>query len=74
MLARFFHAEKAILVTGAGTGAIRWGLTAMLKPNSRVLVHKAPVYPTTLTSLNGLNATLIEADFNDLEDIRKVMQ
>ncbi|WP_276768434.1 aminotransferase class V-fold PLP-dependent enzyme [Dielma fastidiosa] len=74
VLARFFHAEKAILVTGAGTGAIRWGLTAMLKPNSRVLVHKAPVYPTTLTSLNGLNATLIEADFNDLEDIRKVMQ
>lgn len=74
VLARFFHAEKAILVTGAGTGAIRWGLSAMMKTNSKVLVHKAPVYPTTLSSLNGLNAVLIEADFNDLDDIRKVMK
>ncbi len=73
VLARYFHAEKAILVTGAGTGAIRFGLSAMIRPNDTVLVHKAPVYPTTLTTLQGLNAQLVEADFNDLEEIKQVM-
>lgn len=73
VLAKFFNAEKAILVTGAGTGAIRYGLSAMLKPNSNVLIHKAPVYPTSLQTLQGLQANVIEADFNCLEDIERKM-
>ena len=44
VLAAYFNVEKALLVTGAGTGAIRWGLQAILKPNSTLLVHKAPLY------------------------------
>lgn len=73
VLARFFHAEKCMLVTGAGTGAIRWGLMAMLGPNQKILVHKAPIYPTTLTTLQGLNTTIIEADFNDVEQLKHVL-
>lgn len=74
VLAHYFHAEKCILVTGAGTGAIRFALMASISANAKVLVHKAPVYPTTLTSLQGLNAQLIEADFNNIEELRQVLQ
>lgn len=74
VIARYFHAEKAILVTGAGTGAIRYGLTAMVQPSSNILIHKAPVYPTSLITLQGLHANLIEADFNDLDDIKSKME
>lgn len=74
VLADFFHTEKALLVTGAGTGAIRFGLTSMLPGNGTVLVHKAPVYPTTLNTLKGLNAHIVEADYNDLQDIKDVLK
>lgn len=74
VLAKFFHAEKAILVTGAGTGAIRYALTAMLPAGGNILVHKAPPYPTTLTTLEGLQANLIEADFNDLEELKHIIK
>ena len=73
VLATFFHSEKVLLVTGAGTGAIRCGLAALLPPSGTVLVHKAPIYPTTLTTLKGRNTRIVEADFNDCDDIRKVM-
>ena len=73
VLASFFHSEKVLLVTGAGTGAIRCGLAALLPPSGTVLVHKAPIYPTTLTTLKGRNTRIVEADFNDCDDIRKVM-
>lgn len=74
VLARFFNVEKATLVIGAGTGALRSGIVAMFPVNGTILVHKAPVYPTTLASLNGINANLIEADFNDLEELTNVLQ
>ncbi|MEG0577177.1 MAG: aminotransferase class V-fold PLP-dependent enzyme [Bacilli bacterium] len=73
VLAKYFHAEKAILVTGAGTGAIRNGLMAMIGSNANILIHNAPIYPTTLNTLNGIHANLIKADFNHLEDIKSVM-
>ena len=43
VLAEAFHAEAAALVQGAGTGAIRAGLAALLNPGQRLLVHDAPV-------------------------------
>ena len=43
VLADAFHAQAAALVQGAGTGAIRAGLAALLKPGQRLLVHDAPV-------------------------------
>ena len=74
VLAAYFNVEKALLVTGAGTGAIRWGLQAILKPNSTLLVHKAPLYPTTKVSIEGLNINCIEADFNDSNDLLQVLE
>ena len=34
-----FDAPAALLVRGSGTGAIRWALTACLKPGDAILVH-----------------------------------
>ncbi len=74
VIADIFHAEACILVRGAGSGAIRFGLHSMLKPGEKILVHKAPVYSTTATSLEMLNIPVIEADYNDLHEIRRVMK
>ena len=42
-----FDAPAALLVRGSGTGAIRWALTACLKPGDAILVHTSPIYTTT---------------------------
>lgn len=73
VLASFFHAEKALLVTGSGTGALRWGLTVMCEPGSTILVHTANIYPTTEVSINSMGLKTVRANFNDLQDIKKVM-
>lgn len=64
VLARFFNAEKSMLVRGSGTAAIRMALTAAVKPGGNLLIHGAPVYPTTATSIAGLGLQTIVADFN----------
>ena len=76
VIADFFGAEKAVLVRGSGTGAIKWGIYSILKdkPARRVLVHKAPVYPTTAVTLEMMGAHLIEADFNDMENLTEVLE
>ncbi|MDR0760585.1 MAG: aminotransferase class V-fold PLP-dependent enzyme [Treponema sp.] len=63
-LADFFESEDAVLVRGAGTGAIRSALTACFKNRDRLLVHTAPVYPTTLAACVMMGLTLVETDFN----------
>lgn len=73
VLADTFHAEAAILVQGAGTGAIRAGLAALLKPGERLLVHKAPVYPTTRSIASQMGLQLVEADFNNLDALRQAI-
>lgn len=73
VIADLFDGEACILVRGAGSGAIRFGLHSMLKPGEKILVHKAPVYSTTATSLEMLNLPAVEADYNDPDDIRRVM-
>jgi Cys/Met metabolism PLP-dependent enzyme len=65
VLARFFGSQAAMLVRGAGTMAIRLALHACLKPGDTILVHQAPVYPTTLTSLQMLGIQSIAVDFHD---------
>ncbi len=74
VIADFFDGEACILVRGAGSGAIRFGLHSMLKPGDKILVHKAPVYITTAASLDMLNISSIEADFNNPDDIQRVMK
>ena len=74
VLADAFHAPAAALVQGAGTGAIRAGLAALLKPGQRLLVHNAPVYPTTQVIIEQMGLTLITADFNDLSALKQVIE
>lgn len=73
VIAAFFGAEDCILVRGAGSGAIRFGLHAMVRPNSEILVHKAPIYPTTKTSMEMMGVRPVEADFNREEEVIRVL-
>ncbi|ECG8589766.1 aminotransferase class I/II-fold pyridoxal phosphate-dependent enzyme [Salmonella enterica subsp. salamae] len=73
VLADAFHAEAAVLVQGAGTGAIRAGLAALLKPGQRLLVHDAPVYPTTQVLIEQMGIALVRADFNDLYAVERAI-
>jgi hypothetical protein len=65
VLADFFGADAAALVQGAGTGAIRSALRAVLDEGEELLIHRAPVYRTTAVTLRGLGVRTTEADFND---------
>ncbi|MER7398307.1 aminotransferase class V-fold PLP-dependent enzyme [Streptomyces sp. NPDC000151] len=65
VLADFFGAEDAALVQGAGTGAIRAALSAVLGAGDPLLIHRAPVYRTTAVTLRGLGMAVTEVDFND---------
>lgn len=73
VLADFFSAEAAALVGGAGTGALRAGLAAILKPSETLLVHDAPIYPTTRVSIEQMGIQVILADFNQLADVKRVI-
>lgn len=70
VIARMFSSESAVLVQGAGTGAIRVGLAVLLKPGGRLLVHNAPVYPTTAMIAEQTGLSLIRADYNDTVKLR----
>lgn len=66
-----FDAEDAVLVRGAGTGALRWSLVACVRPGGTVLVHDAPVYPTTKVTLDTMGCSTVVADFNDAASIER---
>lgn len=74
VIASIFDAEACILVRGAGSAAIRFGLHSMLHAGDNILVHAAPVYNTTMTSLEMMDIGTVEADFNDPDDIVKTMK
>ncbi len=67
-----FDAPAALLVRGSGTGAIRWALTACLKPGDAILVHTSPIYTTTQVTIDAMGLRPIRADFNDLEQLKAV--
>lgn len=69
VLADLFGAEDAALVRGAGTGAIRSALAAMVRPGGRVLVHRAPIYPTTRATFGAMGLQPVEADFHWAEEL-----
>ena len=73
VIADFFDDEKAILVRGSGTGAIRYALSSIFKANDKVLVHTAPIYSTTKTSFEMLGLEPVACDYNDLSSIRKCL-
>lgn len=76
VIAEFFNSEAAVLVRGSGTAAIKWGLYSILdeKKVRKVLVHKAPVYPTTDITFKMMGIEKIEADFNNLDELREVLK
>ena len=65
-LADLFNAEAACLVRGAGTGALRSILMAAMKPGQELLLHQAPVYPTTRVTLEAMGLRPVFVDLNDL--------
>lgn len=73
VLADYFGAPDAALVQGAGTGAIRAALAAALRPGEPLLIHRAPVYRTTATTLRQLGAEVAEVDFNDPAQLAAVL-
>ena len=72
VFAKAFDAEDAVLVRGAGTGALRWALAAALRPGETVLAHEAPVYPTTKVTLDTMGCSIVTADFNSDAAIERV--
>ncbi|MBL0701523.1 MAG: aminotransferase class V-fold PLP-dependent enzyme [Spiroplasma sp.] len=73
IFANFFGAEMAMLVRGSGTGAIRNALVGMVKSGDKILIHDAPIYPTTKTTLESFGAILVKADFNKLNQVKEVI-
>ena len=74
VLATFFQAEAAMLVRGAGTTAIRLALHASIPREGTILVHDAPIYPTTQTSFEMLGLKVVKADFNNSHKVKEVLQ
>lgn len=72
-LADFFGVEKAVLIRGAGTGALRFGMMSMLKSGDTLLVHDAPIYPTTKVNIESMGINVVKANFNQKEEITKAL-
>ncbi len=64
VIADFFGQEASVLVRGAGTGAIAAAFRAVIAPGRAVLIHAAPVYPTTMTTISMMNLSMVRADYN----------
>jgi cystathionine beta-lyase family protein involved in aluminum resistance len=73
VLARFFHAEAAALVRGAGSAAIRCGLGEILSPGGTLMIHDAPVYPTTQVAADNMGLHLAPVDFHDRSAVRNAL-
>ena len=73
VFAEVFDAEAAILVRGAGTGAIRCGLISFMKSGDTILVHDAPIYPTSKVTIETMGLNIVTANFNDIGDIKEVI-
>lgn len=67
-LADFFEVEAAILVRGAGSGAIREALSSVLETNYKIIIHDAPIYPTTKVYLDDMRIETLMLDYNNLSD------
>lgn len=74
VIASLFDAEDAVFVRGAGTAAIREGLASFNFGSKKLLVHSAPIYSTTKTSIDHLNIETVACDFNDLEAVKTILE
>src|SRR6266567_917236 len=74
VLARMFGTEDAVFVTGAGTGAIRAALFALLPPLSRIMVHDAPLYSTTAVTLRVAGYHAVRVDFQKEDQLKLALE
>lgn len=72
-IADFFGQERALLVRGAGTGALREAIYAVVPKKKKLLVHDAPLYPTTERSLQMLGIDYEKVDFHDMQAVMSVL-
>lgn len=73
VIADFFGEEKASLVRGAGTGAIRIILSTLLDAGDSIFIHTAPVYTTTKETIRTLGIKTKALDFNDLKAVENIV-
>lgn len=75
VICNIFSAEKSKLVIGSGTGAIRFAIHAILcnSKNRTILIHDAPIYPTTQVTFEMFNVNILKADFNNVENLKKII-
>lgn len=73
-LADFFGQEASVLVRGAGTAAIRWGLYSIIKPGQYLLIHDAPIYPTTDVTIRSMGLQTVKVDFNEIDKLSDVLE
>lgn len=69
VIAKFFDVEEAMLVRGSGTGAIRNAIHSAMKSGETLLIHQAPVYPTTKVSLDMMGIKRKEVNFNNIDTV-----
>lgn len=74
VIASFFDSEAGLFVRGAGTAAIREAIASVAKNNDKILLHSAPIYPTTKTTLDQLGLNIVETDFNDLKRLKETLK
>lgn len=69
VLSEFFGAEDAVLVRSAGTGSIRSALQALAGPGDKILIHSAPVFSTTQTTMDFAGLELVKVDMNSTQEV-----
>lgn len=67
IISDYFHSEDAVIVRGAGTGAISEALKVVCKERRKIIVHKSPIYSTTKNTLDDLNIKICRYDYNCFE-------
>lgn len=71
VLADFFGGEACTLVRGAGTGAIRNIINAKVKCGDKILIHDAPIYPTSKVIIGTMGLEPVVIDFNKIDDFNE---
>lgn len=74
VLARFFEVEDAVLVHGAGTGSIRAMLNGLVTPGSRILLHHAHPYKTTLPAMRHMGLDVDHVNLDDPSALERSLQ
>ncbi|OYD06853.1 aminotransferase class I/II-fold pyridoxal phosphate-dependent enzyme [Paludifilum halophilum] len=74
VLAHLFQSQACALARGAGTGAIRSLLSALLEPGDSLIVHTAPVYTTTRETFRMMGLKFRTVDFNDSDSLHRFLQ